>query len=148
MCDTDIERAIGVAPIEAISINPSRPLYEALMRMLETRARRIPLVDHDDDTQRQTVVSVITQYRILKFIAVNVSDTQYLRKSIRSINIGTWENVETCRMDTPVINVIHQLVQRNISSVPILNTDGAPSSPPSPCRANAARRRRQRVRGG
>ncbi|TKA41672.1 hypothetical protein B0A55_13414, partial [Friedmanniomyces simplex] len=41
----DIERAIGVTPIETVSIHPSRPLYEACRRMLESRARRIPLVD-------------------------------------------------------------------------------------------------------
>lgn len=92
--------------------------------MLETRARRIPLVDIDDETKRAMVVSVITQYRILKFVAVNVSEMQLLRMPLRHLNLGTYKNLETARMDTPVFDVIHQLVNNSISSVPILNSDG------------------------
>lgn len=120
----DIEKAIGVAPLETVSIHPLRPLYEACRRMLESRARRIPLVDIDDETKRAMVVSVVTQYRILKFVAVNVTETQLLRKPLKHLNLGTYKNLEIARMETPVIEVIHQLVQHNISSVPILNSDG------------------------
>ena len=95
--------------------------------MLESRARRIPLIDVDDDTKRPTIVNVITQYRILKFVAMNATDTQSLRKPLRLLNVGTYENVQTAKMDTPVIEVIHQLVRYSISSVPILNSDGKES---------------------
>lgn len=120
----DIEKAIGVQPIETISIHPLRPLYDALRKMLETRARRIPLMDTDDETNREMVVSVVTQYRILKFIAVNVKETQTLRKPLRELAIGTYTDLAHAKMDTPVMDVIHQLVKKNISSVPILNDDG------------------------
>lgn len=122
----DIERAIGVAALETVSIHPLRPLYEACRRMLESRSRRIPLVDIDDETKRAMVVSVVTQYRILKFVAVNVSETQLLRKPLRKLNLGTYKNLETAKMETPVFEVIHKLVNCNISSVPILNSDGTP----------------------
>ena len=92
--------------------------------MLESRARRIPLVDIDDETKRAMVVSVVTQYRILKFVAVNVTETQLLRKPLRQLNLGTYKTLEVAKMETPVIEVIHQLVSANISSVPILNSDG------------------------
>ena len=124
----EIERAIGVLPIETVSINPLKPLYEACRRMLESRARRIPLIDVDDDTKRPTIVNVITQYRILKFVAMNATDTQSLRKPLRLLNVGTYENLQTAKMDTPVMEVIHQLVRYSISSVPILNSDGKESS--------------------
>ncbi|KAH8600250.1 Snf1 protein kinase-like protein complex subunit Snf4 [Bisporella sp. PMI_857] len=91
----EIEKAIGVSPLETISIHPMRPLYEACTRMLKTKARRIPLVDIDDETGREMVVSVITQYRILKFIAVNVDDTSLLRKSVSEIGLGTYGNLHT-----------------------------------------------------
>lgn len=120
----DIERAIGVVPIETVSIHPLRPLYEACRRMLESHARRIPLVDVDDETQREMVVSVVTQYRILKFISVNVKETQSLRKPLRDIHVGTYTDLYTANMDTPVMDVIHMLVKRSISSVPILDRDG------------------------
>ena len=120
----EIEKAIGVTPLETRSIHPTRSLYEACRCMLETRARRIPLIDNDDETNRGMVLSVLTQYRILKFVAVNVSETQLLRKPLRSLNLGTYKHLETAKMETPVFDIIHQLVNYNISSVPILNSDG------------------------
>jgi 5'-AMP-activated protein kinase, regulatory gamma subunit len=100
-----------------------RPLYEACRQMLKTRARRIPLVDIDDETGREMVVSVITQYRILKFIAVNVEATELLRKSVAEIGLGTYNDLQTASIDTPVIDVIHMMVKYNISSVPIVDAD-------------------------
>lgn len=120
----EVEKALGVAPPETISIDPERPLYEACRRMLQSRARRIPLVTNDSQTDRSHVLSVVTQYRILKFVAVNVSDTQRLRKPLGEILLGTYDNLATASMDTPVIDVIHIFVERSISSVPILNSEG------------------------
>ncbi|KJK68555.1 CBS domain protein [Aspergillus parasiticus SU-1] len=120
----EVEKALGVAPPETISIDPERPLYEACRRMLDSRARRIPLVTNDSQTDRSHVLSVVTQYRILKFVAVNVSDTQKLRRPLGEILLGSYENVATASMDTPVIDVIHILVERSISSVPIVNSEG------------------------
>lgn len=121
---TDVEKALGVAPPETVSIDPERPLYDACRRMLESRARRIPLVTSDSQTERPHVLSVITQYRILKFVAVNVPDTQQLRRPLGELLLGSYDNVATASMDTPVIDVIHILVERSISSVPIVNSEG------------------------
>lgn len=120
----EVEKALGVAPPETVSIDPERPLYEACRRMLSSRARRIPLVSNDSQTERSLVVSVVTQYRILKFVAVNVGQTQKLRKPLKEIQLGTYHDVVTASLDTPVIDVIHRLVERSISSVPIVNSEG------------------------
>ncbi len=120
----EIEKAIGVQPLETISVHPTRPLYEACRAMLDSKARRIPLIDVDDETKRAMVVSVVTQYRILKFVAVNVSETQLLRKPLKNLKLGSYRHLETANMETPVFDVIHQLVNNSISSVPILNSDG------------------------
>ncbi|KAI1283440.1 hypothetical protein F5Y07DRAFT_153597 [Xylaria sp. FL0933] len=118
----DIERAIGVLPIETVSVHPSKPLYEACSRMLKTRARRIPLVDIDDETGRETVVSVITQYRILKFIAVNTEQyTSLLKKTVREIGLGTYTNIQTGTMTQSVLDIINLMVTNNISAVPIVD---------------------------
>lgn len=124
----DVERAIGVVPPETVAIDPERPLYEACRKMLVSRARRMPLISADSQTERSMVVSVVTQYRILKFIAVNVTDTQKLRKPLRDIKLGTYANLATVSMDTPVIDVIHKLVEKSISSVPIVTPDGKSTS--------------------
>ena len=39
---------------------------------MQTHARRLPLLDHDTETGHEVIVSVLTQYRMLKFIAINV----------------------------------------------------------------------------
>ncbi|KXJ92922.1 hypothetical protein Micbo1qcDRAFT_194255 [Microdochium bolleyi] len=118
----DIEKAIGVLPLETVSVHPSKPLYEACSRMLRSRARRIPLVDTDDETGRETVVSVITQYRILKFIAVNTEPhTSLLKKSVREINLGTYANLAIASMNSSVLDVIDMMVTGNISAVPIVD---------------------------
>ena len=121
----DVERALNVPPPETVSIDPDRPLYEACRKMLKSRARRIPLISHDDQTGRATVVNVVTQYRILKFVAVNVAETQRLRKPLRTIRLGTYgDKVATASMDTMVIQIIHEMVKRSISAVPIVTSEG------------------------
>ncbi|KAI1104268.1 CBS-domain-containing protein [Jackrogersella minutella] len=118
----EIERAIGVLPLETVSVHPSRPLYEACSRMLKSRARRIPLVDIDHETERETVVSVITQYRILKFIAVNTEQhTMLLKQTVREIGLGTYKNLATAKMTDSVLEVINLMVVHNISAVPIID---------------------------
>ncbi|KAM4065807.1 CBS domain-containing protein [Hirsutella rhossiliensis] len=120
----DIEKAIGAIPIETVSVHPARPLYEACRRMLKTRARRIPLVDVDDETGRETVISVITQYRILKFIAVNNEhNTVLLKKSVREVSLGSYTNLATAHMNSTVLDAIHMMVDRNISCVPIVDSE-------------------------
>ncbi|XWW98104.1 hypothetical protein V2A60_006100 [Cordyceps javanica] len=121
----DIEKAIGAVPIETLSVHPSRPLFEACKQMLKTRARRIPLIDVDDETGRETLISVITQYRILKFIAVNNADyTVMLKKTVREINLGSYNNLVTSTMDATVLDVIRLMVDGNISCIPILDSAG------------------------
>ncbi|EPE05053.1 nuclear protein snf4 [Ophiostoma piceae UAMH 11346] len=120
----EIEKAIGVQPLETISVHPMKPLYEACRTMLKTRARRIPLVDVDDETGREMVVSVITQYRILKFIAVNNEhNTVMLKKSVREIGLGTYTNLQTAGMGDSVLSAIHLMVEHNISAVPIVDAN-------------------------
>lgn len=91
---------------------------------MESRARRIPLVSYDGETARSNVTSVITQYRILKFIAMNVTDTDKLRKPLQLIKLGTYANLCRCSMESTVLDVIDEMVTRNISSVPVTTTEG------------------------
>lgn len=72
-----------------------------------THARRLPLLDFDSETGHAQIVSVLTQYRLLKFISINVrllevylgsylldsqctKEIQQLHMSLRKLNIGTY----------------------------------------------------------
>lgn len=120
----DIESAIGVEPLDNESIHPSRPLFEACLKMMGSRSRRIPLVDQDEETHREIVVSVLTQYRILKFVALNCRETNFLKKPIGELNIITNNSVKSCYMNTPVIDAIQLLSQNGIASIPIIDENG------------------------
>ena len=45
--------------------------------LIQTHARRLPLIDYDTETGYEVLVSVLTQYRALKFIANNVGIALY-----------------------------------------------------------------------
>lgn len=118
----DVERAIGAEPIETISIHPFKSLYEASNKMLDSKARRIPLIDKSEgDENREIIVSVLTQYRILKFVALNCKETCLLQQPLSQLKIGVFENLATASMDTPVIEVINILATKGVSSVPIVD---------------------------
>lgn len=120
----EVEHILNVKSPETISTSPEAVLYDALRKQLISRARRIPLVSYDSESQRTMVVSVITQYRILKFIAINVPETEKLRKPLEWLKLGTYDNVFRCSMEATVLDVIDEMVTRNISSVPVCTTDG------------------------
>lgn len=121
----DVEKAIGVGQIETTSIHPFKSLYEACVKMLDSKARRIPLIDEDEKTHREIVVSVLTQYRILKFVALNCKETKMLLKQIKDIKeMNQPKQLSTCTMDTPVIEVIHMLSEQSVSSIPIVDGQG------------------------
>ncbi|GAA5932576.1 hypothetical protein JCM1841_004318 [Sporobolomyces salmonicolor] len=86
-----IEQAIDVPPPPTISVHPDQPLSDACAALVRTHARRLPLVDRDDQTGKETIVSVLTQYRVLKFIAINCAhDCARLDQSIGSLGIGSY----------------------------------------------------------
>ncbi|KAH7200609.1 hypothetical protein BKA60DRAFT_191103 [Fusarium oxysporum] len=121
----DIEKAIGAIPIETVSVHPSKPLYEACRHMLESRARQISLVDVDSETNKEMVVSAITQYHIVKFIAINNEhNTVLLKKTVRDIGLGTYSGIATALMSSSVLDVVHLMVKHDISCVPIVDSHG------------------------
>lgn len=86
----EIEQTLHVPQPPLISIEPLRPLFDACKLLIETHARRLPLLDYDEQTGMEAVVSVLTQYRVLKFIAMNCRETAGLNRTLRSLGIGTY----------------------------------------------------------
>ncbi|KAG2120971.1 CBS-domain-containing protein [Suillus discolor] len=140
----DIERSLGVATPPMLAEHPNSTLYKAARVLIQTHARRLPLLDYDTETGHEVIVSVLTQYRLLKFISINCTrEIQQLHLSLRKLKIGTYvssnppppdpENPETqnpyypiatATLDTPVFDVVHMFSERAISAVPIIDQDG------------------------
>jgi hypothetical protein len=55
-----------------ISTSPMQNLHFAASLLVDNRIHRLPLIDSNEVTGTEFVVSVTTQFRILKFIAANV----------------------------------------------------------------------------
>lgn len=150
----DVEQTLHVPPPPLLWIGPLRPLAEAADLLVRTHARRVPLLDFDEQLGIETVVSVLTQYRLLKFIAMNCGETAGLKASIGSLGIGTYTYshllerkqrapaarikmcdppppgadkyypLATATLDTAVFDVVHMFSKMGISAVPILDSAG------------------------
>lgn len=68
----EIEKKLGVAQPPTIYESPSSTLYDCAKLLIQSHARRLPLLDYDTETGHEVIVSVLTQYRLLKFISINV----------------------------------------------------------------------------
>lgn len=149
-----VEQALNVQPPPLLSMAPLRSLAEAGEMLVRTHARRIPLLEYNDDLKIETVLSVLTQYRLLKFIAMNCRETASLKASIGSLGIGTYTYAHqlerrrrapqarlrlrepppadagphwpllTATLDTTVFDVVHMFSENEISAVPILDANG------------------------
>ncbi|TFK57229.1 CBS-domain-containing protein [Heliocybe sulcata] len=138
----DIERSLGVEPPPLLRDHPSSSLYDAAKLLIQTHARRLPLLDNDSETGHEVIVSVLTQYRLLKFISINCpNEISKLQMPLRKLGIGTYvyaspsypETLEghtpyhpiaTATTSTPVFDVVHMFSERAISAVPIIDEDG------------------------
>ncbi|CAE6531340.1 unnamed protein product [Rhizoctonia solani] len=128
-----IERELKVPTPPTQSVHPLKPLYEACRLLIQTHARRLPLLDYDEQTGGQVVLSVLTQYRVLKFIAINCRDIMNLHMSLRSLGIGTYVDpncaspfhpIATATLNTRVFDVVHMFSEQGISAVPIIDENG------------------------
>ncbi|PAV22297.1 CBS-domain-containing [Pyrrhoderma noxium] len=145
-----IETALGVDPVPLVREHPSSSLFAAAKRLIETHARRLPLLDMDTETGHEVIVSVLTQYRLLKFIAINCAkEVAHLHLPLRKLKIGTYvaaspnssmpsteegdeqkikENpfypIATATLKTRVFDVVHMFSERGISAVPIIDENG------------------------
>ncbi|KAI0318965.1 hypothetical protein OF83DRAFT_1112762 [Amylostereum chailletii] len=135
----DIEKSLGVATPPLLHEHPSASLYDAAKLLIQTHARRLPLLDNDTETGHEVIVSVLTQYRLLKFISINCSkEVQSLHLPLRKLGIGTYvknprpdpdsENpyhpIATATMTTTVFDVVHMFSEQGISAVPIVDDRG------------------------
>ncbi|KAJ3800818.1 CBS-domain-containing protein [Lentinula aff. detonsa] len=135
----EIEIELGVAQPPLLRKHPDNTLYEAAQVLVQTHARRLPLLDYDSDTGHEVIVSTLTQYRLLKFISINAK-IQKLNLSLRRLKIGTYvaassptdvpegqnpyHPIATATLNTTVFNVVHMFSELSISAVPIINEDG------------------------
>ncbi|KAI9022146.1 hypothetical protein CLU79DRAFT_751393 [Phycomyces nitens] len=117
----DVEKQVNAPTSQLVYMDPMLTLYDACRLLAESRVHRVPLLDREPNTNTEMIVSVLTQYRILKFIAMNFKDALALRQPLSELRIGTFEDIATASLSTPVIQVINMFVEKNVSAVPIVD---------------------------
>ncbi|RXG55877.1 5'-AMP-activated protein kinase subunit gamma-2 [Armadillidium vulgare] len=106
-----------------ISITPNECLYEAIRSLIHHKIHRLPVIDPITGN----VLYIITHKRILKFLFLYINELpkpSIMLKSLRELNIGTYNNIETARGDTLIIEALNKFVERRISALPIVDDEG------------------------
>lgn len=107
-----------------ISVEPDMTLLEASNLLVKNQIHRLPVVDQ---SETNSILHMITHYRILSFLVKNFPSTPLnpiLTCTIGSLGLGTYEHVVTVLADTPLIVVLDLLAARKISAVPIVDEHG------------------------
>ncbi|EGG04986.1 uncharacterized protein MELLADRAFT_26344, partial [Melampsora larici-populina 98AG31] len=123
----DIEQAIDAPPPPTVHVHPDAPLLEACEQLIRTHARRIPLIDQDATTGKDAILCVLTQYRVLKFIAININSINWITRNriLPHSDHDPFHPLATATLQTTVFDVVHMFSERGISAVPIVDENGS-----------------------
>ncbi|EFN79558.1 5'-AMP-activated protein kinase subunit gamma-2 [Harpegnathos saltator] len=106
-----------------VSIGPDASLYEAIRTLIQNRIHRLPVIDPDTGN----VLYILTHKRILRFLFLYIHELpkpSFTNKTLRELRIGTFENIETATEETSIILALKKFVERRVSALPIVDTDG------------------------
>eukprot|EP01098_Paradermamoeba_levis_P002500 TRINITY_DN12898_c0_g1_i1.p1 TRINITY_DN12898_c0_g1~~TRINITY_DN12898_c0_g1_i1.p1 ORF type:complete len:365 (-),score=75.68 TRINITY_DN12898_c0_g1_i1:76-1170(-) len=106
---------------ELIWVGVESDLYTAARKLVDNNINRLPIIDKE----QTSVVYTITRYRILKFVFLNVPvRPAFFRMSIGELGIGTFDNLVTVSLSTPLIQVLNLFQERKISAIPVVDHNG------------------------
>ncbi|XP_060812814.1 serine-rich adhesin for platelets-like [Bombus pascuorum] len=106
-----------------VSIGPDASLYEAIKTLIQNRIHRLPVIDPDTGN----VLYILTHKRILRFLFLYIHELpkpSFTSKTLRDLRIGTFENIETATEETSIILALKKFVERRVSALPIIDTEG------------------------
>jgi len=105
-----------------VDVHPDDTLYKASQILLSHRIHRLPVVDRQESN---TILHIITHYRLLAFIAEKLDQKLSIFSfTVEQLGIGTYKNVVTVLKDTPLHVVLTLLAEGRISAVPIIDENG------------------------
>ncbi|KAL6430655.1 hypothetical protein ACFW04_006916 [Cataglyphis niger] len=106
-----------------VSIGPDASLYEAIRTLIQNRIHRLPVIDPDTGN----VLYILTHKRILRFLFLYIHELpkpSFTNKTLRELRIGTFENIETATEETSIILALKKFVERRVSALPIVDSEG------------------------
>ncbi|XP_043483854.1 dentin sialophosphoprotein [Leptopilina heterotoma] len=106
-----------------VSIGPDASLYEAIKTLIQNRIHRLPVIDPDTGN----VLYILTHKRILRFLFLYINELPkpcFVNKTLKELRIGTFDNIETATEETSIILALKKFVERRVSALPIIDTEG------------------------
>lgn len=105
------------------TIDPYASLFDAIKTLIQEKVHRLPVVDPDTGN----VLYILTHKRLLKFLFLYYNDLplpRHLDQPIRDLELGTYENIATATMNTPLIEALHAFNERRVSALPVVDEKG------------------------
>ncbi|GAB9471469.1 hypothetical protein Gpo141_00008678 [Globisporangium polare] len=118
-----IPRSLSMSPQREgmIAVTPEDSLYEACKLLRDNRLHRLPVLD----PIQNSVLSVITHSGILEYLVATFREQRRLfDQPIFDLGIGVYSNLITVPEDMPLMRVLHTLVERRVSALPIVDSSG------------------------
>ncbi|CRK97163.1 CLUMA_CG010560, isoform A [Clunio marinus] len=109
--------------VNLVSISPDASLYDAIKTLIHSRIHRLPVID----PLTGNVLYILTHKRILRFLFLYINELPkptYMHKTLRELKIGTYDNIETATEDTTIITALHKFVERRVSALPMVDSEG------------------------
>lgn len=107
---------------EMVSITPEETLYDACKMLRDHRLHRVPVID----PSQNSVLAVLTHSGILEYLVSTFREQRRLfDQPIFDLGLGVYSGFVTVPEDMPLIRVLHTLVERRVSAVPIVDSSGA-----------------------
>ncbi|XP_043288182.1 dentin sialophosphoprotein isoform X2 [Venturia canescens] len=106
-----------------VSISPDASLYDAIKTLINNRIHRLPVIDPETGN----VLYILTHKRILRFLFLYIHELpkpSFTNKTLRDLRIGTFDNIETATEETSIILALKKFVERRVSALPIIDTEG------------------------
>ncbi|CAH2103726.1 unnamed protein product [Euphydryas editha] len=106
-----------------VSIGPDSSLFEAIKMLITNRIHRLPVIDPETGN----VLYILTHKRILRFLFLYINELpkpSYLQCKLRDLRIGTLKDIETATEDTSIIEALRKFVNRRVSALPLIDTEG------------------------
>nr|WUG45402.1 AMPKgamma [Argopecten irradians] len=106
-----------------VYIDPDASLFDAIKTLIHKHVHRLPVIDRPTGN----AIYILTHKRILRFLYLYINELpkpSYMQKTLKELNIGTYDNVVTANRDTPLFKALNMFVEHRISALPVLDADG------------------------
>ncbi|XP_078703135.1 5'-AMP-activated protein kinase subunit gamma-1-like isoform X2 [Branchiostoma floridae x Branchiostoma belcheri] len=114
---------LGLTNRPLVSIDPDETLFEGIKRLIGCKIHRLPVIDETTGN----AIYVLTHKRILKFLWLYLKDIpkpDYMNNTLEELGIGTYSNIATASPETHLIHALHIFVERRVSALPVVDSDG------------------------